>query len=180
MRDQLYIIDETFKAEPANFKYVNLKTGMEIGVETLEKLSNTLMKIFAPYLASAKEITVEDPFIRASWQVKNFMEFCAMLIDTRPVDDLKLNLVTNEDDEKIPELIDKFDEIKNDLASYGIRFEYSFRAFHDRRIHTDTGWTISLGRGLDIFEKYSPLSIANNRQDKRKCKEFMVTYTKNK
>ena len=52
--------------------------------------------------------------------------------------------------------------------------------FHDRCIKTDTGWTITLGRGLDMFEKYSPYSIEALRQDKRKCKEFMVTFMKTK
>lgn len=239
VKDQLYVIDETFKAEPAFFKYINLKNGMEISVETLEKVSNALIvpvnvaptqltdsdaaampeapqeddgnetrepgkrpripmlqeknlsfrmgqtgvtyeKLFAPYLANANEITVEDPYIRASWQIKNFMEFVTMLIDTRPVDDLKINLITNEEEEKIPDLIDKLDDIKDDLVAYGIEFEYKFRDFHDRCIKTDTGWTIQLGRGLDIYEKYNTYSIANSRQDKRKCKEFMVTYMKTK
>ena len=237
VKDQLYVIDETFKAEPAIFKYINLKTGMEIHVETLEKVSNALIipvnpsavntalndgdqqlqdadtpqsettdvpakrpripvlqeknlsfrmgqtgvsyaKLFAPYLENASEITVEDPYIRAPWQVKNFMEFVTMLIDTRAVDDLKLHLITNEEEEKIPDLIDRLDEIKDDLISYGIDFDFQFRDFHDRCIKTDTGWTITLGRGLDIFEKYSPYSIEAMRQDKRKCKEFMVTYMK--
>lgn len=238
VKDQLYVIDETFKAEPAFFKYINLKNGMEINVETLEKVSNALIipvnvaptqltdsdaaampetsqddgnetrepgkrpripmlqeknlsfrmgqtgvtyeKLFAPYLANANEIIVEDPYIRASWQIKNFMEFVTMLIDTRPVDDLKITLFTNEEEEKIPDLIDKMDDIKDDLAGYGIEFEYKFKDFHDRCIKTDTGWTIQLGRGLDIYEKYNTYSIANSRQDKRKCKEFMVTYMKTK
>ena len=137
-------------------------------------------KLFAPYMAEAQEITVEDPYIRAPWQIKNFMEFVTMLIETRPVDDLKLNLMTNEEDEKLPDLIDRMDEIKDDLAGYGIEFNYKFRDFHDRCIKTDTGWTITLGRGLDMFEKYSSYSIANTRQDVRKCKEFMVTYMKTK
>lgn len=131
-------------------------------------------KLFAPYMREAKEITVEDPYIRASWQVKNFMEFALMLINTRPVDDLKLNLFTNEEEDKIPDLIDKLDDIKDDLASY------KFRDFHDRCIKTDTGWTITLGRGLDMFEKYSPYSIASSKQDMRKCKEFTATFMKNK
>ena len=135
-------------------------------------------KLFAPYMRDAKVITVEDPYIRASWQIKNFMEFALMLINTRPVDDLKLNLVTNEEEEKIPDLIDKLDDIKDDLASYGIEFEYKLRDFHDRCIKTDTGWTITLGRGLDMFEKYNTYSIASSRQDMRKCKEFMVTFMK--
>lgn len=246
VKDQLYVIDETFKAEPARFKYINLKTGIEINVETLERVSNQITspvcfasneadenqtesdtqtvkeetnsygqeiavlrnetgkrpripilqeksmtfrmgqtgvsyeKLFAPYVAEAKVITVEDPYIRAPWQIKNFMEFALMLINTRPVDDLKLNLVTNEEEEKIPDLIDKLDDIKDDLASYGIEFEYKFRDFHDRCIKTDTGWTITLGRGLDIFEKYSTYSIASSRQDMRKCKEFTATFMKTK
>ena len=242
VKDQLYVIDETFKAEPAHFKYINLKNGLEIQVETLERISNGLNasnahaltdeevggavthcttskdtaintqgcgesphhlkrpriqqlsgksitvrmgqtgvsyeKLFAPYMRDAKVITVEDPYIRASWQIKNFMEFALMLINTRPVDDLKLNLVTNEEEEKIPDLIDKLDDIKDDLASYGIEFEYKLRDFHDRCIKTDTGWTITLGRGLDMFEKYNTYSIASSRQDMRKCKEFMVTFMK--
>ena len=108
------------------------------------------------------------------------MEFITMLIDTRDVDDLKINLITNEDDDKLPELIDKFDDIKDDLVGYGIIFDYKFSVFHDRKIKTDTGWTIGLGRGLDIFEKYSPYSVANSRQDLRKCKDFTVTYLKSK
>ena len=243
VKDQLYVIDETFKAEPAVFKYINLQNGMEINVETLEKVSNALIvpvnaapantelndgdaqsqntslsqpeetpategatpkrpripmlqeknlsfrmgqtgvsytKLFAQYMENANEITVEDPYIRAPWQIKNFMEFVTMLIETRPVDDLKLHLFTNEEEEKIPDLIDKLDDIKDDLAGYGIEFDYKLRDFHDRCIKTDTGWTITLGRGLDIFEKYSPYSVEALRQDKRKCKEFMVTYMKTK
>ena len=246
VKDQLYVIDETFRAEPAKFKYINLKTGIEMRVETLEKVSNQLIvpinaptmpngeltdadaqpmnegmpedtahkqgettthvgkrpripvlqekcinfrmgqtgvsyeKLFAPYMATANEITVEDPYIRAPWQVKNFMEFALMLINTRPVDDLKLNLITNEEEEKIPELIDKLDDIKDDLASYGIEFTYKFRDFHDRCVKTDTGWTITLGRGLDMFEKYAPYSIASSKQEMRKCKEFTATFMKTK
>lgn len=242
VKDQLYVIDETFLAEPAKFKYINLKTGFEVSIETLEQVSNQVVehtttednteeaetstennetstvvanaeggsnqhptkrpripilqensmsfrmgqtgvsyeKLFAPYMREAKEITVEDPYIRASWQIKNFMEFALMLINTRPVDDLKLNLFTNEEEDKIPDLIDKLDDIKDDLASYGIEFTYKFRDFHDRCIKTDTGWTITLGRGLDIFEKYSSYSIASSKQDMRKCKEFTATFMKTK
>ena len=245
VKDQLYVIDETFQAEPAIFKYVNLKSGEEVCVETLERVSNQLVmpfdpaaatadekqaegqleederpevsvveqpstgnmtekrpripvlqeksltfrmgqtgvsyeKLFAPYMLGAKVITVEDPYIRASWQIKNFMEFALMLIDTRPVDDLKLNLITNEEEEKIPDLIDRLDDIRDDLSSYGIEFNYQFKDFHDRCIKTDTGWTISLGRGLDMFEKYNPYSIAASKQDMRKCKDFTATFIKAK
>ena len=240
VKDQLYVIDETFRADPAIFKYTNVKTGAEVMVETLECLSYpgtrpviegtaeepvpvqemettspetaeepsaeqgakpkrpripilreqnlsfrsgqmgvTYESLFSPYMKDAKEIVIEDPYIRTSWQVRNLAEFITMLVETRPVDDLKIVLYTYEDEDKTPELIDKLDDLQDDLVNYGITFEYHFRDFHDRCIKTDTGWTIVLGRGLDIYEKYSPYSVASARQDKRKCKEFMVTYSKN-
>lgn len=247
VKDQLYVVDETFKAEPAKFKYINLKNGNEIEVETLEKISNVQIvetntpqaetssdlgdadtqpqntghggfigtdvqkqqpssvstpkklhlrehtstirmgqtgvsyeKLFAPYLQDASEITIEDPYIRSFWQIHNFTEFVTMLIETRPVEGLKLKLVTCEEEEKCPDLIDKLDDIQDDLQSYGIEFTYKIQDFHDRCIKTDTGWTITLGRGLDIFDKYNSFSIAAVRQDKRKCRDFLVTYMKNK
>ena len=243
VKDQLYIVDETFKAEPAKFKYWRIKTEQEINVETLENINNpeiiqrnqsltqedsqqtdadaeeqelpetnaepssegtakrprikilpekantyrlgqigvTYESLYADYVHDANEITIEDPFIRTSWQVKNLMEFMTMLINTREVDDLKIHLVTSEEEEKIPELIDKLDDVKDDMAGYGIEFDYKFdESIHDRNIKTDTGWFIAMGRGLDIFEKYSPYSVAAVRQDKRKCKAFTVTYTKSK
>ena len=242
VKDQLYIIDETFRAEPAKFNYIRKTDGAEIHVETLEDINYaqstgrdtvqspvtnegkeeninapqnnvsdvphdggetvkknrpripvlqeknlsfrlgqtgvTYQSLFADYLKDATEITIEDPFIRTSWQIKNLMEFLTMLIDTRNVDELKVHLITNEEENKIPELIDKLDDIKDDMIEYGIEFDYKFRDFHDRCIKTDNGWVISLGRGLDIYEKYSPYSVAAVRPGKRKCKEFMVTYTR--
>lgn len=228
VKDQLYLIDETFKAEPAIFKYINMKNGREVRVDTLERISNNIAdidmpndkpeenqteqqssqdaterplksmvtlrehsvsyrlgqtgvsfeKLFGPYLTDAKEITVEDPYIRTTWQIKNLLEFISMLIDIRPVDDLKIILKTFEEVDKTPELIDKLDDIKDDLLTHGIIFEYKFEDFHDRCIKTDTGWKITMGRGLDIFEKYSPFSIANSRQEKRSCKDFTITYTR--
>ncbi|MCM1141989.1 MAG: BREX system Lon protease-like protein BrxL [Muribaculum sp.] len=245
VKDQLYIIDETFRNEPAIFKYERLKEHGEVKtVDTLERINNnigevieepnseepedietptteqqpsadnataettdkpepkpkrrrvadtrqktlsfrmgqtgvTYEKLFAPYLAKANEIVVEDPYVRASWQVKNFLEFMTMLIDTRDsVEGLKVKLYTSEEDEKIPELIDRLDDIKDDMVEYGIDFEYSFRDFHDRAITTDDGWRIVPGRGLDIYEKYSPYSVAATRQDRRKCKEFSVDYVR--
>ena len=241
VKDQLYAVDETFKAEPAIFKYIRLKDGKEINVETLEQVSNvvivpqnasaalkaelnieetvtpqeqlsaeetspdakppkkreriqtqregatsfrlgqtgvTFEKLFMPYLSKSKEITIEDPFVRTSWQLRNLIEFLTMLVDNRPDEDIKVRLVTWEEDEKLPTLIDRLDDIKDDMITYGIDFDYSFREFHDRQITTDDGWNISLGRGLDIYDKYNAYSIASGRQDRRKCREFRVIYMK--
>lgn len=236
VKDQLYLIDETFKAEPALFKYINLKTGEEIAVETLERINHSdclpqssfdvtselqsefteltsditdktdnskeekrkripmlvekrisfrlgqtgvsYKSLFAGYLQDAKSITIEDPFIRTFWQLKNLTEFLSMLTETRQVEGLKIHLITNEEDDKIPALIDDLDDIKEDLATVGLEFTYEFKDFHDRCIKTDTGWIITLGRGLDIFEPYNKFSLGSMQQSKRKCKEFSVVYSR--
>lgn len=236
VKDQLYLIDETFKTEPALFKYINLKTGEEIAVETLERINNSdcipqsspdvkselqsesaelksettdkidnseggkrkripmlvekrisfrlgqtgvsYKSLFAEYLQDAKSIIIEDPFIRTFWQLKNLTEFLSMLTETRQVEGLKIHLITNEEDDKIPALIDDLDDIKEDLATVGLEFTYEFKDFHDRCIKTDTGWIITLGRGLDIFEPYNKFSLGAMLQSKRKCKEFSVVYSR--
>ena len=66
----------------------------------------------------------------------------------------------------------------------GISFEYEYdqtQSFHARSIETNTGWKISIDRGLDIFQPYdfkNPFNLANNIQEERLCKGFEVTYLK--
>ncbi len=43
VKDQLYIIDETFRAEPAKFQYTNLKNCQTCMVETLERVENPII-----------------------------------------------------------------------------------------------------------------------------------------
>lgn len=230
VKDQLYIIDETFKSNRADFKYKDLTTNQEVHVETLERINNqhlfpkrslsketeekeediadtsssystektkrkripqlsekrevirmgqmgiSYKSLFADYLRDANIITIEDPYIRVFWQIKNLTEFLAMLVDTRPVEGLKVHLITWEEEDRTPDLIDDLDDIKDDMLTLGLEFTYEFKEFHDRCIKTDTNWTISLGRGLDIFEPYNKFSIGALQQDKRKCKDFAVTY----
>lgn len=40
VKDQLYLIDTTFRTEPAKFEYIWLKSGETVKVETLENLEN--------------------------------------------------------------------------------------------------------------------------------------------
>ena len=44
VKDQLYIIDETFKAEPAKFEYELLATGDKVQVNTLEEIENPIVQ----------------------------------------------------------------------------------------------------------------------------------------
>lgn len=228
VKDQLYVIDETFCAEPAKFEYVWLKTGENVKVETLENLeynhksmvekttteaeeesvSNeqqaettkhkqrprikplvsktisirenqggvTYKDLFGDYLRDAKDITLIDPFIRQPYQIDNLVDFIQMVKDvTIQQDIIKIHLSTqNDDDEKVAEVIDNFNDLADELLPIGIEFTYDFKADHDRLIRTDTGWTITLGRGLDIYEKFGRFSLGRANQKNRRCRAFNV------
>ena len=228
VKDQLYIIDSTFCAEPAKFQYTWLKSGETVKVETLEKLEHqqaqtvdemddeveeeqdnqevkrsgsrpripklmaktisirenqggvTYKDLFGDYLRTAKEINVTDPFIRQPYQIDNLVDFIQMVKDVSTVQDtVKIHLSTqNDDDEKVAEVIDSFNDLADELSPMGIEFTFDFKADHDRFIQTDTGWTIALGRGLDIYEKFGRFSLSRCNQRNRRCKAFNVSINK--
>ncbi|MDE5871568.1 MAG: BREX system Lon protease-like protein BrxL, partial [Muribaculaceae bacterium] len=60
VKDQLYIIDETFKAEPAKFQYVNVKTGETHVVETLERVENPVETVMTETEATDAAPTQSD------------------------------------------------------------------------------------------------------------------------
>ena len=223
VKDQLYIIDETFKAEPANFVYTINSTGQEMTVQTLETVSNALIvpiqepiqakeesqsvserqkrprigrepanksvdlrlnqkgvsyqSLFGEYLRTATEIKVTDPFIRLPYQIDNLVDFiqtCRQCCENN--EELKIHVSTNNEDEKVPEMIDIFDDLTDELAAVGIEFSYDFEADHDRYIELNNGWRIILGRGLDIYEKYERFSLGRTRLEDRRCKECTITF----
>ncbi len=240
VKDQLYIIDSTFCAEPAKFEYEWLASGETVKVETLENLEHhhknvieqkaesedemedsvptssiekgegseaeeskktlrprikplvaktisvrenqggvTYNDLFGDYLRTAKEINVTDPFVRLPYQIDNLVDFIQMVKDNTTQDNVKIHLSTqNDDDEKVAEVIDSFNDLADELLPMGIEFTYDFKADHDRLIRTDTGWTITLGRGLDIYEKFGRFSLSRSNQKVRRCKAFNVAINK--
>jgi ATP-dependent Lon protease len=137
--------------------------------------------LFGAYLNGANEIKLTDPYIRLPYQMRNLMEF-AKLVATKKdeLDEVKLHLVTNNNEEYIPNSKEAFKEIADSLESLGIIFTYEFaESSHDRSIELDNGWKIVLGRGLDIFQKTNGWNdIAEYYQEKRLCKACEVTYVK--
>lgn len=239
VKDQLYVIDETFTAEPAKFEYIIVKTGEKHKVLTLEQIENEFVpaheqtlpddetselpdttvgktaepepskeeikapeeqvkqkklaskfveiranqsnvsykKLFGDYLETASHIVITDPYIRAPFQIENLVEFIQTVREcSNNSEELTIELHTQNDDEKVPEMIDTFDELKDELAAVGIEFSYFFDADHDRNIVLDNGWKITLSRGLDIFEKFGRFSLGSVRQTNRRCRAFSVTY----
>ena len=140
----------------------------------------TYKDLFGEYLRTAKEINVTDPFIRQPYQIDNLVDFIQMVKDVSTVQDtVKIHLSTqNDDDEKVAEVIDSFNDLADELSPMGIEFTFDFKADHDRFIQTDTGWTIALGRGLDIYEKFGRFSLSRCNQRNRRCKAFNVSINK--
>lgn len=222
VKDQLYIIDETFLSEPVNFTYTILSSGEEVSPETLEKLNYSaavkvhqeieeeeeliqksearpklqlqphqiILKdnqtgisyrnLFADYLKGAKKITLQDPYIRLPYQFKNLLEFCIMLGNNKdPDEEIDLEVVSWNNDEFFQDSKDSFEEMKAAVLDLGIHLTYRMESHHDRYIAADNGWKITIGRGLDIFEKIEGrFNVADIDQTKRKCKSTEITYLK--
>jgi ATP-dependent Lon protease len=140
----------------------------------------TWRSILGDYFATAKKVVVTDPFVRLPHQITNFVELVQAIQDASATpEELTIELHTQADnDEQAASLIDVFQELQEDLAPRGIDFSWYFDAVHDRSIVLDNGWSINLGRGLDIYEKYSRWSLSNARPEKRSCKEFTVSIVK--
>ncbi len=141
--------------------------------------------LFGPWLRDSHEITVTDPYIRLFYQVRNFMEFIETLVRLKsPEDECIVHLVTEEDEFHADQQIDNFTKIQEAAGTMGITFTWQFDSsgsLHARHIVTDTGWKISLDRGLDIFQRYDmndALNFANRLQQCRACRAFEITYIK--
>ena len=113
------------------------------------------------------------------------MEFVETIIKTKnKEDDIKLKLVTHHDELRSQQQEDYLEQIKNSTFGCGIDFQWEFdeEGFsHARHITTDTGWKISLDRGLDIYQRFEmndAFNINNRLQETRSCKSFEVTYLK--
>lgn len=226
VKDQLYVIDETFRNEPVEFKYRIKSSGREVKPETLEKLnflsqekrpsdsnldevdestqnlseSNASMyntklephqvslkdnqtgisyqRLFGDYLRGATKIQLQDPYIRMYYQFKNLLEFCLMLNQNKKQEEeIFLHVVSNNTSDHLEDSRLNFEELQESVSDLGIQLTFEFRDIHDRSILADNGWKISLGRGLDIFDRIEgKFSAADLDQTKRKCKACDITF----
>ena len=139
-------------------------------------------RLFADHLQGARQVTVLDPYVRAFWQIRNFMELVQLVHDLTPVgEETTIRLVTRRDSERCVEQDQNLRKIQESCLGSRVQVDYAYEngeTFHARSISTDTGWKISLDRGLDIFQRYeiSPFTLASVAQDERQTKAFEVTY----
>ena len=109
--------------------------------------------LLMPYLIGAKEVEVEDPYIRANHQVRNFVRFCEAVIKVPTV--RKIVLTTSSDrDTNIREVAERLEELKQSLIEVDVELKVQVNEnLHDREIRLDNGWVIKIGRGLDFYQK---------------------------
>lgn len=131
--------------------------------------------IMAPYFTGTKSVSIEDPYIRMSHQIQNFVRFCEVLVKVGTVK--KITLITGYDDKtQLAEIAEKMDELKQSLIESDLELEVKLNPnIHDREIKLDNGWTIKIGRGLDFYQKPGGwFEIGSNDFNLRKCLETKV------
>lgn len=131
--------------------------------------------IFGAYLAGAKTITIEDPYIRKDYQIRNLINLCELLVETGTIKTVKLVTATESDYHR-NEVAAKFEELADGLSEKDITFSWEFnQILHDRSIILDNGWVFQIGRGLDLYQgPMTWLKIGATNYDLRPCMETKV------
>ena len=131
--------------------------------------------ILGPYLAGAKLVTIEDPYIRMPHQIQNFVRFCETLVIASAVK--KIKLITGYDDaSQMADTKEKLEDLGQSLLEMDIELEIKMNPnLHDREIRLDNGWVIKIGRGIDFYQKPgSWFEVGANDLSLRKCLETKV------
>ena len=141
-------------------------------------------RLFASHLSGAKKITVRDPYIRMFHQARNMMEFLQMVHELVPEgDEMEVHLSTQSDMETCVKQEEALNKIAEAFSGSKVAFTWELEHspnFHARSITTDTGWKITLDRGLDMFQKFEggAFSLEQSLQDMRLTRGAEVTYVR--
>lgn len=125
-------------------------------------MGHSMPGILLPYLFDAAEIQIRDPYLRKPHQIRNVHEILLLLIqhaDAARLPHVVIETCASDEDEYRAKQEATFEQLQQSWGQFGIVIDWSIvDNFHDRSIVTDTGWVIDLGRGLDVYEAYTPLS----------------------
>ncbi|MBF6426874.1 BREX system Lon protease-like protein BrxL [Nocardia cyriacigeorgica] len=141
--------------------------------------------LLLPYLRGASKITITDPYIRMPHQGRNLADLLSLLAVAKDdAEEIDVVLVTTEQPKaefKQSHLL-MLKAIKDASDAVGVRLSVRLDdTIHDRRIETDHGWRIDLGKGLDIWQKSSDnqFDFGRSRQEFRLIgSAFTVHYVK--
>lgn len=131
--------------------------------------------IIAPYLQGAKTVVIEEPYIRMTHQIQNFVRFCETVIKTGTVK--RIELTTGYDnDTPLAEIQEKLDDLQQSLLYLDVVLDIQLNPnLHEREIRIDNGWIIKTGRGLDFYQKPgSWFEVGASDLSLRKCLETKV------
>ncbi|WP_205932755.1 BREX system Lon protease-like protein BrxL [Rhizobium leguminosarum] len=157
--------DEASRAEPREQHFTILYGDVGHSYET----------IIGPYLTGAKEVTIEDPYIRLPHQLHNFVRFCEICLKSGTIK--AINLMTGYDDKtQLADISAKLEDLKQSLLESDVVLDVKLNPnMHDREIRLDNGWTIKIGRGLDFYQRpASWFEIGAHDLSLRKCLETKV------
>jgi ATP-dependent Lon protease len=141
-------------------------------------------RLFANYLAGAKSIQVRDPYVRHFHQIRNMMELLRVIHEVvADGDEVAVRLTTQSESETADRQKELLDQLVAEFTGSRVAFSWGIDPsanFHARSITTDTGWKISLDRGLDFFQRFETgqFSIAQAIQEERLTKGAEITYLK--
>jgi ATP-dependent Lon protease len=139
-------------------------------------------RLFAQYLIGARRINIDDPYVRLFFQARNLMEFLQMVHDLVPEgDEVTVHLKTQSDMDSCVKQEENLNQITESFVGSRVAFTWEFDHspnFHARSITTNTGWKITIDRGLDIFQKYEsgPFSLEQAIQEARLTRGAEITY----
>ncbi|XP_071950402.1 MIT domain-containing protein 1-like [Antedon mediterranea] len=147
----------------------------EIHIED-DSTGNSYERVFGSFLNKITDsVEVEDPYIRTTHQLFNFLRFCE-LVKKKSSSVKRIVLTTGQDEKTSQQQSSGLNELTESLAQHGVTLEVRYSAtLHDRAIRLDSGWIIKIGRGLDYFKPTkSRFSVGYCDMDFRKCHKTTV------
>src|SRR5690606_23939572 len=107
-------------------------------------------KLFGPYLAGARRITITDPYLRMFHQQRNLMELLETISKHAGLEEeVSVHVLTVEDEFNGDRQAENFQKMADACIGIGIQFTWEYDTTgtkHDRDITTDHGWKIVLSR----------------------------------
>jgi len=141
-------------------------------------------RLFAQHLSGARKIAISDPYVRHFFQARNLMELLQTIHDlVTEGDEAEVHLITQSDLETCVRQEENLNQIVQTFTGSRVAFSWELNhspSFHARSITTDTGWKITIDRGLDIFQKFEggPLSVEQAIQETRLTRGAEINYVK--
>lgn len=141
------------------------------------EVGHSYESIIGPYLAGSTSLEIDDPYIRKGFQLRNFREFCDLVVLSNTVKKITLK-TTYEDGDSEALIRQGLERIRDSLEKHGVALEFKVEpsdTFHFREIRIDNGWIILIDRSLDIFKPPPPGDGSKKRPLDQKYRQCRVT-----